>query len=92
MSGLTEQKPASYLDPLLARVAAYHPQFDRALLTRAYEFAAEAHAGQERLTGDDYITHPVAVAQLLAELELDDATSRRPSCTTSWRTRSTTSR
>ena len=74
MSGVTEQKPASYLDPLLERVAAYHPHFDRDLLTRAYEFAAEAHAGQKRLTGDDYITHPVAVAQLLAELEMDDAT------------------
>ena len=74
MSGVTEQEPASYLDPLLERVAAYHPHFDRDLLTRAYEFAAEAHAGQKRLTGDDYITHPVAVAQLLTELEMDDAT------------------
>jgi GTP pyrophosphokinase len=74
MSGVAEQKPSTYLDPLLERVAAYHPGFDRDLLTRAYGFAAEGHAGQKRLTGDDYITHPVAVAQLLTELEVDDAT------------------
>jgi GTP diphosphokinase / guanosine-3',5'-bis(diphosphate) 3'-diphosphatase len=74
MAGTTEQKSAAEIDALLERVAAYHPDFDRDLLVRAYEFAAEAHAGQKRLTGDDYITHPLSVAQLLTELEMDDAT------------------
>ena len=40
-------------------------------ITRAYEFGAEAHNGQTRKTGEPYITHPVAVAQSLAEMHLD---------------------
>ena len=42
-----------------------------AQITRAYEFGAAAHAGQSRKTGEAYITHPVAVAQELAEMRLD---------------------
>jgi (p)ppGpp synthase/HD superfamily hydrolase len=38
---------------------------------RAYEFGAEAHKGQTRKTGEPYITHPVAVAQELADMRLD---------------------
>ncbi len=73
MSGALEQKPVVTLDALLQRVEAYNPHFNRELLERAYAFAEEAHAGQKRLTGDDYITHPLSVALLLTELELDDA-------------------
>jgi len=58
----------------LQRVVAYNPEVDRELLLRAYEFAAAAHAGQKRLTGEDYMVHPLGVAGLLAELELDQAT------------------
>ena len=42
------------------------------LIEDAYAFAAEAHAGQKRLSGDEYITHPLAVALLLTELRLDE--------------------
>ena len=62
------------LADLLARVEAYHPDTDRDLLTRAYQFAAVAHTGQQRLTGDEFVTHPLAVAGLLTELEVDDTT------------------
>ena len=41
------------------------------LIRRAYEFADEAHKGQKRLTGDPYITHPLAAAEILADLEMD---------------------
>ncbi len=41
------------------------------MLRRAYEFAEQAHAGQKRLTGDPYITHPLAVANILIEIQAD---------------------
>lgn len=46
---------------------------DIELITRAYEFARESHEGQKRLTGAPYIQHPVAVANIVAELGMDDA-------------------
>jgi GTP pyrophosphokinase len=73
MSQATKEKPVTDLAGLLERVAAYDAGVNRELLTRAYEFAAAAHAGQKRLTGEDYISHPLAVASLLAELEMDQA-------------------
>ncbi|MGI9080282.1 MAG: RelA/SpoT family protein [Acidimicrobiales bacterium] len=51
-----------------------HPRASTALIRRAYEVAAEAHEGQVRMSGDPYIVHPVAVASILADLGLDDAT------------------
>ncbi len=48
--------------------------FDRDLIISSYEFAKEKHANQKRLSGDDYITHPLAVAGILAEMGLDETT------------------
>ncbi len=56
------------LEPLLRSVRANHPKSDTAVLERAYEVAERAHRGQRRKSGDPYITHPVAVATILAEL------------------------
>lgn len=53
---------------------AYAPGADVALVERAFDFAARAHGGQRRLSGDPYITHPLAVAGILADLELDVVT------------------
>ena len=55
----------------LERAANYLPQAQRAQLRRAWAVGAEAHAGQTRKSGEPYITHPVAVAQVLAEQGLD---------------------
>lgn len=44
---------------------------DWALIRRAYQFALKAHAGQKRVSGESYITHPLGVAYILADLELD---------------------
>ena len=74
MSEVTREESAVGLVGLIERVRRYNAQVDGELLTRAYEFASEAHKGQKRLTGDDYMSHPLAVAELLSELELDDAT------------------
>jgi GTP pyrophosphokinase len=59
---------------LARRVAAYDPRADVALLEAAYDLAATAHASQARENGDPYITHPVAVAGILAGYRLDTAT------------------
>ena len=62
------------LDPLLRTVRATHPRADTTVLERAFEVAARAHAGQKRKSGDPYITHPVAVAAILAELGMTPPT------------------
>ena len=56
------------IEPLLRAVRANHPKADTSLIVRAYEVAEKAHAGQRRKSGEPYITHPVAVATILAEL------------------------
>lgn len=61
------------IESIIARVKSYNPQADTDLIHRAFEFASEAHRDQYRLTGDPYITHPLATAEVLADLELDTA-------------------
>ncbi len=56
------------LEPLVKTVRTTHPKADIRLIERAYETAARLHAGQSRRSGDPYITHPLAVATILAEL------------------------
>lgn len=56
---------------LLEKVKSYYPEANLALIADAYQFAAEAHQGQWRNSGEPYIQHPLRVAYLLAELELD---------------------
>lgn len=51
-----------------------NPSFDLDLVKLAYEFAERAHSGQKRASGEDYITHPLAVAKRLAEEHLDQTT------------------
>ncbi|MXP61993.1 bifunctional (p)ppGpp synthetase/guanosine-3',5'-bis(diphosphate) 3'-pyrophosphohydrolase [Roseomonas sp. M0104] len=59
---------------LARQVAAYDPRADVALIEAAYNLAATAHASQARENGDPYITHPLAVARILAGYRLDTAT------------------
>ena len=59
------------IESILNRVTEYNPQADTELIRRAYELAEQAHAEQRRLTGDPYITHPLATAETLADLEMD---------------------
>lgn len=55
-------------------MVAYNPDSDETLLRAAYSYALSAHEGQFRRSGEPYIVHPVAVAALLAEQKIDDAT------------------
>ena len=60
--------------PLLTAFRARHPKTSTALISRAYERSAQAHAGQMRKTGESYIHHPLSVARIVAGLGLDDIT------------------
>ena len=59
-------------DNLVEKVKAYNPDSDTELLHRAFDFSAVEHAGQRRRSGEDYITHPLEVATVVAEMRLDD--------------------
>ena len=60
--------------PVIDELRAHHPKIKGDEVRRAYEIAANAHEGQLRKSGEKYITHPVAVAEILAELGLDKST------------------
>ena len=62
------------ISQLIAKAEAYLPPDQVESIQDAYELANEAHKGQKRLTGEAYITHPVAVAGILADLHLDGQT------------------
>lgn len=62
------------LEPVLRAVKENHPKADFALLERAYVTAERYHRGQFRKSGEPYITHPVAVATILAELGMSETT------------------
>jgi GTP pyrophosphokinase len=62
------------IDELIEAVASYKPDLDRELVTRAFMFAARAHEGQQRRSGEEFINHPFGVAKILAELRLDEPT------------------
>jgi guanosine-3',5'-bis(diphosphate) 3'-pyrophosphohydrolase len=62
------------LEPLIKTVRATHPKADVRLIERAYEVAAQQHAGQVRKSGDPFITHPLAVTTILAELGMNSET------------------
>jgi len=56
---------------LIASVAAHHPQADVTIVAKAFDLAVEAHANQSRASGEPYVTHPIAVSQILADLGID---------------------
>lgn len=59
---------------LIQKVKRYNPRADVKLIQRAYEFARQSHSEQYRRSGEEYILHPLGVAQILADLELDTST------------------
>ena len=68
------ESPESLYKELIASVRKYHPSDDISLIEKAYRVADEAHKGQVRKSGEAYIIHPLCVAIILAELELDKET------------------
>ena len=66
--------PEELYDELKKEIKKYHPSDDTSLVDKAYRVAYDAHKGQARKSGEPYIIHPLCVAIILAELELDKET------------------
>ena len=71
--GMSEMSPVT-IDMILEAVKSYQPNADTDLIRRAYKLADAAHKGQKRVSGEDYIIHPLAVAKILTDLQIDDIT------------------
>jgi guanosine-3',5'-bis(diphosphate) 3'-pyrophosphohydrolase len=84
-------QPVGAVDRLIKTVRLHHPKADIALIERAYAAAELAHRGQKRRSGEPYITHPVAVAQILADLGIGSKTIAAACCTTRSKTPTTSS-
>jgi GTP diphosphokinase / guanosine-3',5'-bis(diphosphate) 3'-diphosphatase len=70
----SEPTPDDEVAPVIESFREHHPRAGTDLVMRAYRRAVEAHEGQQRKSGDPYISHPVAVAKVTADLGLDDIT------------------
>ena len=74
------EAPADFTSPeelyqeLVNRIRRYHPSDDISMIEKAYKIADSAHEGQKRKSGEPYIIHPLCVAIILADLELDKET------------------
>jgi GTP pyrophosphokinase len=73
-SGFKAEDGMTDLELLIALVKSYAPEMDTARIETAYEVAATAHAGQLRISGDPYVSHPLATAKILADLYMDEDT------------------
>lgn len=72
--GAPKSAQAAVLDPLIRILKTHHPKADIAIIERAYRTAEHYHLGQTRKNGDPFITHPLAVTTILAELGMNEAT------------------
>lgn len=68
------EKSPETIDDLLTKIKSYYPTADTDFIRRAFEFSEKAHSGQIRRSGEPYISHPLGVAAILADLHLDLAT------------------
>ena len=74
------EAPADFTSPdvlyrdLVASIRKYHPSDDLSMIEKAYQLADNAHKDQKRKSGEPYIIHPLCVAIILADLEMDKET------------------
>lgn len=68
------EEPEVLYDSLIGKLKEYHPSDDLTMIDKAYRIAYDAHKGQMRKSGEPYIIHPLCVALILADLELDKET------------------
>ena len=75
------EAPADFTSPdvlyrdLVASIRKYHPSDDLSMIEKAYQLADNAHKDQKRKSGEPYIIHPLCVAIILADLEMDKETT-----------------
>ena len=74
--GATEDftEPERLYEKLIETIRKYRPTTDLTIIERAYKLAQDAHGNQKRKSGEPYIIHPLSVAIILAELEMDKET------------------
>ncbi|MFN7729452.1 MAG: RelA/SpoT family protein [Bdellovibrio sp.] len=70
-SGHLSERHLKSLDELTAKIRVYYPNADLSIIEKAYHFSEAAHEGQIRRSGEAYISHPLSVAGILADLRLD---------------------
>ena len=68
------ENPTELYEKLIAMIKKYHPSDEISLIEKAYKLADDAHKEQKRRSGEPYIIHPLSVAIILAEFELDKET------------------
>jgi len=68
------ENPNKTIDDVIKKMKMNRRKTNTALILKAYNFAKEHHQGQKRMSGEDYIIHPLDVAYILADLQMDDAT------------------
>src|SRR4029078_141764 len=71
-SSITERFVMIRIEEIVDNVARNHPQANLDLLRRAYLFSAREHKGQKRASGESYLVHPLEVANILANMKLDE--------------------
>ncbi|GAA6491637.1 MAG TPA: bifunctional (p)ppGpp synthetase/guanosine-3',5'-bis(diphosphate) 3'-pyrophosphohydrolase [Candidatus Bariatricus faecipullorum] len=80
VDGHAVMAPSDYQNPddlyqcLITRIQKYHPSADVSMIEKAYRIARDAHKGQRRKSGEEYIIHPLWVSIILADLEMDKET------------------
>ena len=60
------------INDIIEKISEYHPEADLDIIERAYIYSARVHAGQVRLSGEPYLSHPLEVAGILSDMKLDD--------------------
>ena len=68
------QEEQKTINDLMKKLKSNKRRYNTNLILKAYKYSEEHHQGQKRVSGEDYITHPLSVAYILADLQLDDAT------------------
>lgn len=86
-----ETKQEHY-ESMMQAIARYAPSADLEVIQRAYEYADEKHKNQLRKSGEPYIIHPLAVAEIVAEIGLDTDAIAQRCCMTASRTPTRASR
>ena len=62
------------LEEIIDKISSYNPAADLELVKKAYIFSAKVHQGQMRLSGEPYLSHPIEVANILANMQMDVVT------------------
>jgi guanosine-3',5'-bis(diphosphate) 3'-pyrophosphohydrolase len=70
----TERHHEDLVSELIASIETYNPGVDKGLIKRAFDYSERAHRGQVRRSGEEFINHPWGVAQICAQLHLDEQT------------------